>query len=84
MTPSYAEFYDLERQSHSFGSRLVRQLRTESLLIGLAAGVLGVGLACIFLRILPHLDPGNIPRLNEASLDTNRSGRVDTHSRLPI
>jgi putative ABC transport system permease protein len=50
-------------------SRIVRQLLTESLLIGLAAGALGVGLAWIFLRILPHLDPGNIPRLNQASLD---------------
>jgi predicted permease len=51
-------------------SRIIRQLLTESLLIGLSAGVLGVGLAWIFLRVLPHLDPGNIPRLNEASLDT--------------
>jgi predicted permease len=50
-------------------SRIIRQLLTESLLIGLAAGVLGVGLACFFLRVLPHLDPGNIPRLNQASLD---------------
>jgi predicted permease len=50
--------------------RIVRQLLTESLLIGVAAGVLGVGLAYIFLHILPHLDPGDIPRLDEASLDT--------------
>jgi predicted permease len=49
--------------------RIIRQLLTESLLIGLAAGVIGVGLAAIFLRFLPHLDPGNIPRLNQASLD---------------
>jgi putative ABC transport system permease protein len=28
-----------------------------------------VALAYIFLRILPHFNPGNIPRLNEASLD---------------
>jgi len=51
-------------------SRIIRQLLTESLLIALAAGFLGVGLAYVFLRVLPHLDPGNIPRLNEASLDT--------------
>jgi putative ABC transport system permease protein len=50
--------------------RIVRQLLTESLLIGVAAGVLGVGLAYLFLRVLPHLDPGDIPRLNQASLDT--------------
>ena len=50
-------------------SRIIRQLLTEALLIGLAAGGLGIGLACLFLRVLPHLDPGNIPRLGEASLD---------------
>jgi predicted permease len=50
-------------------SRMVRQLLTESLLIGLSGGVVGSGLAFLFLRTLPWLDPGNIPRLNEASLD---------------
>ena len=50
-------------------NRIVRQLLTEALLIGVAAGTIGVGLAFLFLRILPHLDPGNIPRLREASLD---------------
>jgi len=50
-------------------SRIIRQLLTEALLIGLTAGGLGIGFAYVFLRVLPHLDPGNIPRLNEASLD---------------
>jgi predicted permease len=50
-------------------SRIIRQLLTEAILIGVAAGAIGVGLAFLFLRILPHLDPGNIPRLNEAALD---------------
>jgi predicted permease len=50
--------------------RIVRQLLTESLLIGVAAGILGVALAYLFLRLLLLLDPGDIPRLNEASLDT--------------
>jgi predicted permease len=49
--------------------RIIRQLLTESLLIGTAAGVLGIGFAYLFLRLLPLLDPGNIPRLNTASLD---------------
>ena len=49
--------------------RMIRQLLTESLLICIGGGVVGVGLAFLFLRILPRLDPGNIPRLNEASLD---------------
>jgi predicted permease len=51
-------------------SRIIRQLLTESLLIGLVAGAVGICLAYVFLRLLPHLNPGNIPRLNEASLDT--------------
>jgi predicted permease len=51
-------------------SRIIRQLLTESLLIGLTAGAIGIALAFVFLRLLPRLDPGNIPRLNEASLDT--------------
>jgi predicted permease len=50
-------------------SRIIRQLLTEALLIGVAAGVIGIGLAFAFLRLLPLFDPGNIPRLNEASLD---------------
>jgi predicted permease len=49
--------------------RIIRQLLTEAILIGAAAGLTGAGLAFLFLRLLPHLDPGNIPRLNEASLD---------------
>jgi predicted permease len=49
--------------------RIVRQLLTESLLIGLAACAVGMALAWLFLRVLPYFDPGNIPRLNEASLD---------------
>src|SRR5580700_8082125 len=50
--------------------RITRQLLAEALLIGIAAGVIGIGLAFAFLRLLPLLDPGNIPRLREASLDT--------------
>jgi len=50
-------------------NRIIRQLLTEAMLIGVAAGAIGVGFAFLFLRILLHLDPGNIPRLREASLD---------------
>lgn len=49
--------------------RIARQLLTESLLIGIGGCAFGVALAYLFLRVLPRLDPGNIPRLNEASLD---------------
>ena len=51
-------------------ARIIRQLITEALLIGIAAGAIGIALAYLFLRTLPLLDPGNIPRLHEASLDT--------------
>ena len=50
-------------------SRMVRQLLTESMLIGIGGCGVGILLAFFFLRLLPHLDPGNIPRLREASLD---------------
>jgi predicted permease len=50
-------------------SRMLRQLLTESLLICIGAGVIGIGLAFLFLGTLSRLDPGNIPRMNEASLD---------------
>jgi predicted permease len=50
-------------------SRIARQLLTESLLVGLMGGALGAALAFVFLRLLPRFDPGNIPRLGEASLD---------------
>ena len=49
--------------------RMIKQLLTESLLIGIGGCAVGVFLAYLFLRFLPRLDPGNIPRLNEASLD---------------
>jgi predicted permease len=50
--------------------RMVRQLLTESMLAGVGGCAVGLLLAVLFLRLLPKLDPGNIPRLNEASLDT--------------
>jgi putative ABC transport system permease protein len=49
--------------------RMVRQLLTESMLVGVGGCAVGIVLAVFFLRLLPKLDPGNIPRLNEASLD---------------
>jgi predicted permease len=49
--------------------RMVRQLLTESMLVGVGGCAVGIVLAVLFLRLLPNLDPGNIPRLNEASLD---------------
>ena len=50
-------------------SRLLRQLLTESLLLAIAGGALGVCLAFASIRLFLRLDPGNIPRLEEASVD---------------
>jgi hypothetical protein len=55
-------------------TRIIRQLLTESMLIGMGAGAVGVGLAFLFLRALPLLDPGDIPRLHESSLDARVLG----------
>jgi putative ABC transport system permease protein len=52
--------------------RLVRQLLTESMLLALTGGILGVGLAFGLQRALPAISPGNIPRIDEVALD----GRV--------
>jgi putative ABC transport system permease protein len=50
-------------------SRIVTQLLTESLTLALVGGVLGVALAWLGLHALLSLDPGDIPRVPDASLD---------------
>ena len=49
--------------------RLVRQMLTESLLLGLAGGVVGCGVAWAVLRMVVQLGAGAMPRLEEATLD---------------
>jgi len=49
--------------------RLIRQLLTESLFLAIGGGALGVGFAFASIRLLLRLDPGNIPRLDETSVD---------------
>jgi putative ABC transport system permease protein len=44
--------------------RIVQQLLTESMLLGLAGGVAGLILGSIGVRVLLALSPGNIPRIN--------------------
>ena len=49
--------------------RLVRQLLTESILIGVAGGALGVALAWLGLETLLSMAPVSIPRLDRVALD---------------
>jgi predicted permease len=50
--------------------RIARQLLVESLLLGAAGGVLGLGIAYAGLRLLVRNGPANIPRLSEIALDS--------------
>jgi predicted permease len=49
--------------------RVVRQLLTESVLLGLMGGVAGTLLAAWSLYVLRAMHPGNIPRLETISID---------------
>ena len=48
---------------------LARELLTESMLLGLTGGALGLALAWAALKWLIHLAPAGLPRLNEISID---------------
>ena len=50
-------------------SRLVRQCLTESAVLGLSGGVLGVLIAASGIRPFPELWPGSLPRAREVQLD---------------
>jgi putative ABC transport system permease protein len=51
------------------GGRLVRQLLSESLLLSLLGGILGVTVATAMLPALRAFSPGSVPRLAETRLD---------------
>lgn len=53
-------------------ARIVRQLLTESVLLGVLGGLLGLGLAWSAVRALRAFGPENLPRLGEIGVD----GRV--------
>ena len=50
-------------------ARLIRQLLTESLLIAIAAGGVGILIAYAGIYFVKALGPSNIPRLREVTLD---------------
>ena len=49
--------------------RLVRQLLTESVVLSLGGGALGLAAAAVVLQVVPALVPGDIARLGEVGLD---------------
>ena len=49
--------------------RIVRQLLTESVLLAAVSGLIGTLLASGGIRLIRAFGPGNLPRLNEVSLD---------------
>ncbi len=50
-------------------TRLARQLLVENLMLGVLGGALGLGLADAGLRVLLAIEPSDLPRLTEISLD---------------
>jgi predicted permease len=50
--------------------RLIRQLLTESLFLAIGGGALGCCMAFASIRLLARVAPGNIPRIDETSLDS--------------
>ena len=50
--------------------RIVRQLTVESLLIGIAGGVLGLALAVAGTSALVQMAPSTLPRISEVRMDT--------------
>ena len=55
-------------------SRIARSLMTESLLLAVAGGALGLVLAFAALPVLIALAPADVPRLQEAALDARAFG----------
>ena len=49
--------------------RIVRQLLTESVVLGAVSGVIGTLLASVGLGLIRAFGPANLPRLNEVRLD---------------
>ncbi len=49
--------------------RIVRQLLTESVLLAVVGGALGVLVAVVGLEALLALEPGNLPRIEEVRID---------------
>jgi predicted permease len=55
-------------------SRLVRQLMTESLLLALVGGIMGIIFGEVSLYLVKHFGPDSIPHLHETGLDLRLIG----------
>lgn len=51
-------------------ARIIRQILTESVLLAMAGGILGVLLAYLGIQLLVGLSPSDIPRVKEINLDS--------------
>jgi len=73
LLPARAESRQLElaiRAARGAGSaRIARELLLESMILGILGGIVGLGLAFGELRLLVALAPGNLPRLQDITLD---------------
>ena len=49
--------------------RVIRQLVSESMVLGVMGGVAGVGLACLGMKVLERLTTGSLPLLRTITLD---------------
>uniref|UniRef100_Q01SC3 Permease n=1 Tax=Solibacter usitatus (strain Ellin6076) TaxID=234267 RepID=Q01SC3_SOLUE len=52
-------------------AQILRESLAESLLLGAAGGLLGLALAYAGIRLLRFMNPGNLPRLQEISIDAS-------------
>jgi putative ABC transport system permease protein len=59
----------LRRALGAHRGRVLRQLAAESLLLGALGGAVGIGVAVVATRALVRLSPGDIPRLENVSID---------------
>jgi putative ABC transport system permease protein len=56
--------------------RLIAQLLTESLLLAIGGGIIGLGVALWALQAIKNLDAANIPRIQDVTLDAGSMGFV--------
>jgi putative ABC transport system permease protein len=61
--------YALRRSLGAGRGQMARHILTESLVLSLAGGALGVAFAAVSLRVVPTLAPAGIPRIDEIGLD---------------